>query len=136
MGKINSKTKGKVGELEFVKKCKEQGYLNVRRTAQYNGKELDSKADVVNLPYIHAEVKRVERLNIYDAVEQAQRDCKLQELPTVFHRKNNKEWLATMPLSEWFKIYNIYANNALNTDYFERKDGQMVINFKGSGTDD
>ena len=100
----NSKQKGKRGELELANKLKEYGY-DCRRTAQYNGKELDSKADVVGLPHIHVECKRVEKLNISEAVKQAERDCHEGELPAVFHRKNGGEWLVTMPLDAWMKIY-------------------------------
>lgn len=100
---MNSREKGKRGELEFVRFCRDQGY-EVRRTAQYCGKTGDA-ADVVGLPGIHAEVKRVERLNIEAAVAQAKRDAKPGLLPVVFHRRNNGEWMATMPAGDWFAIY-------------------------------
>ena len=105
MKKMNSKQKGKHGELEFANFCKKYGY-DVRRTAQYNGKELDSKADVVGLPMVHVEVKRVEKLNIHDAIKQAIRDNKTNDLPIVAHRKNNTEWLITMVADDWFSIYS------------------------------
>lgn len=38
MGKINSKQKGKAGELEFVHECKKYGLTEVHRTAQTNRK--------------------------------------------------------------------------------------------------
>ena len=60
---------------------------------------------MVGLPGIHIECKRVERLNIYDAIGQAERDKKETELPAVFHRKNNCEWLITMPLEAFMQIY-------------------------------
>lgn len=62
----------------------------------------------MGLPDIHIEVKRVERLNIDAAVEQAQRDKKEEELAIVAHRKNNKEWLITMTAEDWFEIYKRY----------------------------
>ena len=94
---INSKRKGKVGELELAKKLREYGF-ETRRSVQYCGANGD--ADVMGLPGIHIEVKRVERLNIYDAVDQAKRDSLpfSTQLPAVFHRKNNCEWLVTMSL--------------------------------------
>ena len=100
---MNSREKGKRGELEFVRFCRDQGY-EVRRTAQYCGKTGDA-ADVVGLPGIHAEVKRVERLNIEAAVAQAKRDAKPGLLPVVFHRRNNGEWMATMIAGDWFVPY-------------------------------
>lgn len=105
---INSKQKGARGERELSRKLQEFGYTT-RRSVQYNGKAEEGQADVVGLPHIHAEVKRVERLNIYDAVDQAKRDAKNDaELPAVFHRKNNCEWLVTMPLASWMEMYRSY----------------------------
>jgi hypothetical protein len=106
---MNSKQKGKRGELEFCKVMKNHGY-ECRRTVQYNGKAEDGQADVKGLEGIHAEIKRVEKLNIYNAMGQAIHDAKDGELPTVFHRKNNCEWLVTMKLEDWVKLYREFEN--------------------------
>lgn len=120
----NSKRKGKDGELELVRKLKEYGY-SVRRSVQYNGKAEDGQPDLVGLPNIHVECKRTEKLSLYDAVGQAKRDSEgTQQLPVVFHRKNNCEWLAIMPMDVFMQIYNEYAarlalegeNNEKETD--------------------
>ena len=100
---MNSKAKGKRGELELANKLKSYGY-ECRRTAQYAGKTEES-ADVVGLPGIHIEVKRNERLNVYDAMSQAKRDCQEGNKPTVMWRKNNCEWLVTMRLEDWIELY-------------------------------
>lgn len=47
----------------------------------------------------------IEKLNIYDAVEQSKNDARTGETPVVMHRKNRKEWLVTMPLDDWMKLY-------------------------------
>lgn len=83
---MNSKQKGKRGELEWAAYCRQQGY-DCRRTSQYCGNTGDA-SDVVGLTGIHQEVKRVEHLNIYEAIEQADRDKKDFEIPIVAHRKN------------------------------------------------
>lgn len=101
---INSKRKGAKGERELANKLKEYGY-NCRRGQQYNGLEGE---DVVGLDYIHIECKRVEKLNLEEALEQAKRDSKKGQLPAVFHRKNNKKWKVTMELDDWIKLYNEY----------------------------
>lgn len=101
MGKM-SRDKGKRGELELAKKLREYGY-ETRRGQQFCGAKGD--ADVIGLPGIHIEVKRVEKLNLYEAVKQSVRDSVYEELPAVFHRKNNQEWLVTMRLSEWIDLY-------------------------------
>lgn len=105
---INSKRKGKAGELELAHKLNEYGY-NAKRSVQYNGK--DGQADVLGLPHIHVECKRVEKLNIYDAIEQAKRDAKNGDKPAVFHRKNRCEWLVTMELDDFMKIYDGYIKS-------------------------
>ncbi len=104
---VNSKQKGKRGELDIVHKLKEYGF-DTRRSVQYNGKADGGQADSVGLTGIHAEIKRVERLNLYDAMAQAVHDAKDGELPTVFHRKNHSEWLVTMRLQDWMQLYKEY----------------------------
>lgn len=99
---MNSRTKGAVGERELAKKLREYGY-DCRRGQQYCGANGD--ADVTGLEGIHIECKRVERLNIDDAMLQAIRDRREGEYPAVFHRKNNHEWLVTMRLNDWIEIY-------------------------------
>lgn len=98
----NSRAKGASGERELANKLKEYGY-DCRRGQQYCGANGD--ADVVGLPGIHIECKRVERLNLDDAMLQAIRDRNTDEMPAVFHRKNNREWSVTMRLSDWIEIY-------------------------------
>ena len=99
---MNSKSKGKRGELELCRKLREYGY-SCSRSVQYCGANGD--ADVVGLPGIHIECKRVERLNLTDAMHQALRDSRPGELPAVFHRRNSEPWLVTMPLEKWIEIY-------------------------------
>lgn len=98
----NSRNKGAAGERELASKLRNYGY-NCRRGQQYSGANGD--ADVVGLPGIHIECKRVEKLNLYDAMSQAVRDARQDEKPTVFHRKNNCEWLVTMRLDDFMKLY-------------------------------
>ena len=102
---MNSRNKGKNGELELCRTLREYGF-ECRRGQQYCGSSGD--ADVIGLPGIHIECKRVEHLNLYDAVGQSARDAREGELPAVFHRKNHCEWLVTMRLSDWVQIYGEY----------------------------
>lgn len=99
---MNSRQKGARGERELAGKLGEYGYT-CRRGQQYSGANGD--ADVVGLPGIHIECKRVERLDLYGAIEQSKRDSRAEELPVVMHRKNNAEWLVTMPLDCWVELY-------------------------------
>ena len=101
----NSKQKGARGEREFAKFCNFEGYT-VRRGQQYNGIEGE---DCVGLPGIHIEVKRTERLNIYDAMDQSINDARnTDNIPIVAHKKNNKYWVIMMEAEDWFKLYRSY----------------------------
>lgn len=98
MGKRkNSRAKGANGERELSKRLNELFGTEARRGQQFSG--LEGK-DVVGLPGIHVESKRVEKLNIHDAVEQAIGDAKAGEVPAVFHRKNHYDWLVTLRLTD------------------------------------
>ena len=99
---MNSKNKGAAGERELARILRGYGY-NCRRGQQYCGANGD--ADVVGLPGIHIEVKRTERFALYDALEQAGRDAKTDEMPVVFHRRNNSEWVCVLPLDDFMRIY-------------------------------
>lgn len=99
---MNSRRKGKAGELEFAGLCKAHGY-DCRRGQQYSGANGD--ADVEGLNGIHIEVKRVERLDLEGAMSQSGRDARAGELPIVAHRKNRGEWLITMRADDWFDLY-------------------------------
>lgn len=105
---MNSREKGKHGERELAGKLREFGY-DARRGQQFCGANGD--ADVVGLPGLHIECKRVEHLNLYNAVSQSKSDAKEGELPAVFHRKNHCQWLVTMELDTWMEIYQEYFNN-------------------------
>lgn len=99
---MNSKRKGKMGEIELSHVLKDYGY-DCRRGQQYSGSNGD--ADVVGLPGIHIECKRVERLSLYDAMAQSKHDARNGEKPAVFHRKDRSKWLVTMEIDDFMEIY-------------------------------
>lgn len=99
---MNSKRKGKNGELELCRALRGHGY-ECKRSVQYSGANGD--ADVVGLPGIHIECKRVERLNLEDAMAQSRRDAREGEIPVVMHRKTRSPWLVTTTLEDWIKFY-------------------------------
>ena len=115
---MNSRNKGKRGELMLVRALREYGY-ECRRGQQFCGANGD--ADVVGLPGIHIECKYVERLNICDAIAQAVHDVRAGELPAVFHRRNHSSWLVSMRLPDWMQLYGEYASSILMGENNERK---------------
>lgn len=102
---INSRNKGKAGELEISHIMQEYGF-DVHRGQQHKG-GADSP-DVYGIPGIHAEIKRVERLNISEAMAQSIRDSEGIDIPAVFHRKNREKWMVTMRLDDWILLYKAY----------------------------
>ena len=97
---MNSRAKGKRGELEFAALLRKYGF-EARRGVQYSGGP--DSPDVVGVPGVHVEVKRVERLYIDDAMEQSVRDAGA-DVPVVAHRRNRRPWLVTMRLDDWVAL--------------------------------
>lgn len=99
-----SRNKGKRGERELASILRvDYGYESARRGQQFCGKNGD--ADVVGLPGIHIEVKRTEKLSLYDALSQARHDARSGEMPAVFHRRDNCDWIVAMRLDDWMNLY-------------------------------
>lgn len=91
---MNSRAKGCVGEREWAEYLRSIGFTDARRGRQYKGTP-DSPDVVGGIPGTHAEVKRVEALNLQAAFEKAEEDCG-EAIPYVAHRRNNKPWLVTI----------------------------------------
>ena len=99
---MNSRAKGARGERQWRDELRAAGYA-ARRGQQFAGSP--DSPDVVcdALPWAHFEVKAVERLNIEDAMEQAQRDCG-RKVPFVAHKRNFRPWLLTMTAQTFFEF--------------------------------
>ena len=96
-----SRDKGARGELELVHLLTDLGFKGLRRGNVFAG-----DADVVGLFPFHIEVKRVEKLNLWNAVQQSIAEMHKKKdgvIPVVFHRKNKQKWLMTIP-EEWFEV--------------------------------
>ena len=111
---MNSRRKGKDGELALVRKLKEYGY-DARRSQQYAG--INSDADVVGINGLHIECKYTANGHgkTYEWIDQAERDKRPDEIPVVMHKKVSKEyrgneWLVTMALEDFMKIWSEYDN--------------------------
>ena len=77
-------------------------YGLIVRSCNFGGAD---SPDVIGLPGVHIEVKRVERLNLTEAYAQAFRDAAPGEIPAVFHRKNREPWMVTVSLEDFLKLY-------------------------------
>lgn len=95
---INSRNKGKVGEREWAEQLRTLFGCDARRGVQFAGGP-DSPDVVGGWPNTHAEVKRVESLNIHKAMAQAVADA-AGKVPYVAHRRNRGEWLVTVRVND------------------------------------
>lgn len=95
MGGMRSKRKGKVGEREAAAELTRLG-IQARRGCQFAGGE-DSPDVRAELPGVHFEVKRTEKLTLWSAIDQATRDAG-DSVPVVLHRPNRRPWLLVVPL--------------------------------------
>ena len=110
---INSKQKGARFERTLASKFREYGYDGAHRSAQYCGKT-GAAADVVGLPFVHVEAKAQEQTRLYDWMAQAKADAAAsggENLPAVFHKKNNCAILVTMELDAWMQLYKEFELN-------------------------
>lgn len=101
----SSKRKGKIGELEVVNLLKAAGY-NAHRSVQYCGATGDAPDVVVEGLPLHIEVKRVERLNLKQAYQQAVHDSKKNgnNVPVVFHRLSHQPWMVTLSVEDFLEL--------------------------------
>lgn len=97
-----ARNKGANAERELANLIRDNWGYPTRRGKVFNG-----ESDVVGLCGIHIECKRQERLNVWEAMKQAQNEANKRQdgLPTVFHRKDGTEWLVTMRLEDWMDLF-------------------------------
>lgn len=109
MGKM-SQRKGAAGERELAHILRDTYGYEVKRGSVFHG-----ESDMVGLPGIHPEVKRVEHLNIHTAMEQAKAEAAKRKdgVPAVFHRKNRTKWLVTMEFEDWIDLYGAWNDGEL-----------------------
>ena len=107
-----SQRKGADGERELAALLREYGYT-IERGGSCSFGEVP---DLSGLPGLHVECKRVERLNVPEAMNQAIRDSERfhDGAPVLFHRRSRSPWLVTMRLSDWMALYTA-AENANKT---------------------
>lgn len=106
---MKSQRKGRGGEIELSKILNDNGIP----AAPGNAMNFGTVPDVVGVEGIHVEVKRVEKLNVHEAMNQSIRDAEKfgDGLPALFHRRNRSPWLVTMRLDDWLKLYKGQTND-------------------------
>lgn len=103
--KINSRSKGKAGELELAALLRSFGF-EARRGQQFAGGG-DSPDVVHSIPHMHIEAKRTESLNLWAALDQANRDKKPDDVATVWHRRNGKPWVVILEAKAFLSLLGV-----------------------------
>lgn len=82
---------------------REHGYPVERGGTQSYGQ----RPDLFGLPNVHLEIKRAERAQIWDWMEQSQRDAQhfRDGAPVVIFRRSRSPWLVCMGLTDWIELY-------------------------------
>jgi len=103
--RINSRSKGKRGELELAAWLSERGWP-ARRGQQFKGgaDSPDVACERLARLGVQVECKRTEALNLYSALEQAQEDAGEHAQGVVLHRRNQRRWVAIMDAEFLLKI--------------------------------
>jgi hypothetical protein len=95
---IKSGRKGKRGELEAAAEIRRLFHVDACRGRQYQG--CDDAPDIrTAIAKVHFEIKRSERLYLYDALEQAADDAG-DQIPVLLHRANQRPWVAIVRLND------------------------------------
>ena len=98
---MNAKRKGTSGENELAEILRRSGIRAYRNDQIFKGGK--GNPDVfaeIGTMLLHIEVKRVEKLNVPEAMNQAIRDRADGHFPVLCHRRNREKWLVTIPLDE------------------------------------
>lgn len=87
--RINSRAKGKAGELEFIREHLAEFWPDAKRNLdQFKG---DGR-DCLDAGDFHWQVKRTERLAVWSAIEQSESEAQDGRVPLVAFRRNRSPW--------------------------------------------
>lgn len=103
---INSRDKGARYERYIAKRIREYGY-EAERGCQHSGGK-DSPDVKHNMKGLHLELKKVERLNIWNALAQSERDAGEDEIPAVVFAKNRSKDYVAVPFNDFLRIWRCY----------------------------
>jgi len=101
-----SRRKGAAGEREAAEKLNEVLGTRFHRGRQYHGGP-ESPDLAGDLPGLHLEVKRVERVRLYEALGQARRDAAPDQVPVVMHRANNRPWVIVVDVADLIRLLDV-----------------------------
>ena len=105
MGRM-SKRKGAAGEREAAAKLNEILGTRFHRGRQYHGGP-ESPDLAGDIPGLHVEVKRTEKLRLWEAVRQARADASVDQVPVVMHRASRKPWVLIVEAEDLLRLMDV-----------------------------
>lgn len=97
----SQRTKGASGEREVCGLI----FENLGIAAKRNLTQVREGGADIKLPPYSLEIKRRARIgNLYEWMEQSENSCGTGERPIVICRADRKQWLAVMPIDEFFRL--------------------------------
>lgn len=129
---LNSKKKGNAGEREVARYLKDCGLDKSAARNWSSGSGLD-KSDIHNSLDWNLEVKRVEKLNIWKALEQVEEYSRQNHAKpsVVFRRNRNPEWYIAIRLSDWVELVKREKRSELRESpekVFDSRDAYYKLN--------
>jgi Holliday junction resolvase len=102
MGRM-SREKGARGERELCSVLRSRGWPDACRTS--DGRAQAGRGDIAGGPAgVVFEVRRTERLNVWQALEDAQGHAENGELPIAAFRRSRGGWYAALPLDRLLEL--------------------------------
>jgi len=100
-----ARSKGGAAEREVVELLKAHGWLEARRNFRSGA---DGGADITGGPADTSwEIKRQERVCIWEWLQQAAEAARPTDTPIVAFRRNRSEWLAVLPLEDLLSLLEL-----------------------------
>jgi hypothetical protein len=99
----DSRAKGAKGEREFIARHLVARWPEAARNyGQVSGED---KRDCLGVDGLAIQVKRVERLELWPAIAQAQRDAIGADVPVVAFRRNRSSWKVIVDADVFFDLW-------------------------------
>lgn len=102
--KLNSRGKGKRGEREVVEQLRKWWPEAARNLDQFG----DNKEDVLHVPGVHFQIKRVgTTIRLWEALQQAESEAKAFDIPILVFRRDRGQWYGALPLDELIALLRL-----------------------------
>lgn len=108
---VNSRAKGKRGELEAASVLRKLFGWTAYRSQQHSGTADSADLVVENTPDLWFEIKRVQRLNVPETMATASSQCG-RRVPCLMHRRDRDTgWLLTIRLSDLPRVVHAFESS-------------------------